>query len=193
MLNSRFFLFAIAITSVILIGCDKPPIEEMSSATSAVSRAENDPDVINYAASTLSQARAALAQMQSEADAKRYDAAKQLAAEAESLAGKAISDARLAVTRAREDAENAIRLMQNSISETEQVLGEATRSQPAGVDLSQLGRDFTVARGIATEAIDAQNGSRYNEAVSKSQTVRAALSSINTRLSQSVIAVSRKK
>jgi hypothetical protein len=193
MLNSRFFLFAIAITSVILIGCDKPPIEEMHSATIAVSRAENDPDVMTYAASTLSQAREALAQMQSEADAKRYDAAKQLAAEAESLASKAISDARLAATRAQEAAENAIRLMQNSISETEQVLDEAARSRPAGVDLSQLEQDFTAARRIATEAIEAQNGSRYNEAISKSQTVRAELSSITTRLSQSVIAVSRKK
>jgi hypothetical protein len=193
MLNSRFFLFAIAITSVMLIGCDKPPIEEMHSATVAVSRAENDPDVINYAASTLSQAREALAQMQAEADAKRYDEAKQLASEAESLAGKAIDDARLAVARAREASENAIRMMQNSISETEQVLGEAARSQPAGVDLPQLEQDFTAARGVATEAIEAQNGSRYNEAISKSQTVRAVLSSITTRLSQSVIAVSRKK
>lgn len=193
MLNLRFCLFAIIVTAVTLAGCAKPPTEEMENAIAAVSRAENDPDVINYAAPALARAREALAQMQSEADAKRYNEARRLAGEAQSLAEKAVSDARSAIARAREEAENAIRLMQNSISETEQVLSDAARSKPAGVDLPQLEQEFTDARGVATQAIEAQNGNRYGEAVDKSRAARSALSSITSSISQSVIASSRKK
>ncbi|MDR1148233.1 MAG: DUF4398 domain-containing protein [Spirochaetaceae bacterium] len=193
MLNLRFLLVTLFIAAVSLTGCAKPPTEEMNNAIAAVSRAENDPDVVNYAAPSLARARETLAQMQAEADAKRYDAAKRLAADAQALAEKAVDDGRAAVARAREESENAIRLMQNSLSETEQVLTDASRSKPAGVNLPQLEQDFEDARGIASQAVAAQSGNRYSEAVDKSQTVRAALSSITSRLSQSVISVSRKK
>jgi hypothetical protein len=193
MLNLRFLLVTLFIAAVSLIGCSKPPTEEMNNAIAAVSRAENDPDVVKYAAPSLARAREALAQMQAEADAKRYDAAKRLAADAQTLAEKAVNDGRAAVARAREESENAIRLMQNSLSETEQVLSDASRTRPAGVNLPQLEQDFEDARGIAGQAVAAQSGNRYSEAVDKSQTVRAALSSITSRLSQSVISVSRKK
>jgi hypothetical protein len=193
MLNLRFLLVTLVIAAVSLAGCAKPPTEEMNNAIAAVSRAENDPDVINHAAPSLARAREALAQMQTEADAKRFDAAKRLAADAQSLAEKAVSDGRAAVARAREEAENAIRVMQSSISETEQVLSDASRSKPAGVDIPQLERDFADARGIASQAVEAQNGNRYSEAVDKSQVVRTALGSITSRLSQAAISVSRKK
>ncbi|MDR0410227.1 MAG: DUF4398 domain-containing protein [Spirochaetaceae bacterium] len=193
MIKCKYVFFAVLIAAAVLAGCAKPPVEEMNDAIAAVSRAENDPDVINYAANALLRAREALAQMQSEADAKRYDAARRLAGDAQDLAEKAISESRAAASRIREDAENAIRAMQNALDETDQTLSNARRSRPAGVNITQLDNDFTAARDDADRAVIAQTESRYREAIDTSQRVRAALSSITSSLSQTVISASRKK
>jgi hypothetical protein len=158
-----------------------------------VSRAENDPDVVNYAANALARAREALSQMQSAADAKRYDEARRLAADVQALAEKALSDSRAAALRVREEADGAIRAMQNAINETDQTLTDARRSRPAGVNVNRLEEDFAKARATAEQAVLAQTESRYREAIEKSQNVRAALSAISSSLSQTVMGASRKK
>lgn len=193
MIRLKYVFLIFIVGTVLLAGCAKPPVEEMNNAVAAVSRAENDPDVVNYATNALARAREALSQMQAEADAKRYDNARSLAADAQSLAEKAISDSRAAALRIREEADSAIRAMQNAISETEQTLNNARRSRPAGVNVNQLDRDFANARGTADQAVIAQTESRYREAIDKSQAVRSALSAITSSLSQTVIAASRKK
>jgi hypothetical protein len=193
MIKFQYALFIFVIAAASLIGCAKPPVEEMNNAIAAVSRAENDPDVVNYAANSLLRAREALAQMQGEADAKRYDAAKRLAGDAQTLAEKAISDSRAAALRVREEAETAVRAMQNALTETNQTLNDAHRSRPAGVNITQLDQDFAAARNDADQAVIAQAESRYREAVDTSQRVRAALSAITSSLSQAVISTSRKK
>jgi hypothetical protein len=192
MLKIKYLVFTL-VAAVVFTSCAKPPVEEMNNAIAAVSRAENDPDVINYAANALARAREALAQMQTEADAKRYDSAKRLAADAQSLAEKAVSDSRAAALRARDEADSAIRAMQSAITETDQTINNARRSQPAGVNIDRLEQDFANARGTADQAVIAQTESRYREAIDKSQTVRAALSAITSSLSQTVIASNRKK
>ncbi|MDR2659835.1 MAG: DUF4398 domain-containing protein [Spirochaetaceae bacterium] len=189
----KYGFLAIIIAAVCFAGCAKPPIEEMNNAIAAVSRAENDPDVINYAATVLARAREALAQMQVEADAKRYDAAKRLASDAQALAERAISDSRAAAQRIRGEAENAIAAMQNAITETEQNLSNARRSRPAGVNINQLDQDFANARSEGEQAIAAQAESRYREAIDTSQRVRSSLSAITSSLSQTVLSNSRKK
>jgi hypothetical protein len=193
MIRLKYVFLTFIVVTALVTGCAKPPVEEMNNAVAAVSRAENDPDVVNYATNALARAREALSQMQAEADAKRYDNAKNLAADAQSLAEKAISDSRAAALRIRDEADSAIKAMQNAISETEQTLNNARRSRPAGVDINKLDRDFAGARSTADQAVIAQAESRYREAIDKSQTVRSALSAITSSLSQTVIAASRKK
>ncbi|MDR2795118.1 MAG: DUF4398 domain-containing protein [Spirochaetaceae bacterium] len=193
MIRLKYGFLAFIVATALFTGCAKPPLEEMNNAVAAVNRAENDPDVVNYAANALARAREALTQMQAEADAKRYDNAKRLAADAQALAEKAVSDSRAAALRIRDEADSAIRAMQSSLSETEQTLNDARRSHPAGVNIDRLDQDFANARGTADQAVIAQTESRYREAIDKSQTVRAALSAITSSLSQTVIAASRKK
>ena len=193
MIRLKYGFLAFIVVTALLTGCAKPPLDEMNNAVAAVSRAENDPDVVNYAANALARAREALSQMQAAADAKRYDDAARLAADAQSLAERAVSDSRTAAARIRDEADSAIRAMQSAISETEQTLNNARRSRPAGVDINRLDRDFAGARGTADQAVIAQTESRYREAIDKSQTVRSALSAITSSLSQKVMAASRKK
>jgi hypothetical protein len=69
------------ILGLILTACAKPPTEEMDNALAALTRAENDPDAVMYAANLIARARSALTQLQAEAAAKRYDAARTYAQE----------------------------------------------------------------------------------------------------------------
>jgi len=98
-------IFCMALVLAMLaIGCAKPPTEDMNNAAEAVTRAENDKDAVTYAFNSITRAKDALARMNVEADAKRYDAAKSYAAEAIAAAERAIADGRAGAERARNEA-----------------------------------------------------------------------------------------
>ncbi|GMO47423.1 MAG: hypothetical protein Ta2G_02860 [Termitinemataceae bacterium] len=183
----------ISIAALTMTACGKPPLDEMNNAVAALSRAENNPDVPIYAAGSLSRARAAVESMQSESDGRRYDAAKQLAEEAIILSEKAISDAQTAIARSKEDAQNAIESLDAAINEADQTIKDARRSGQKGIDFSEIGKEFEAAKLNAEEAKLANADRKYREAIDKSQNARGQLTSITSKLSQTVIATNRKK
>jgi hypothetical protein len=174
-------------------GCAKPPTEEMDRAREALTRAENDPDAVLYAADSLSRARDALTRMQTEAAEKRYDAARTYAQETISAADKAISDGRAAALRAKDDAASLMSLLTASVKETEGAINAARQVKNSSLDFEALSRDFESARRTFDQAQVSAAAGNYKDAMEKGQTVRAALSGINARLSEAVMAVSRKK
>ncbi|MDR1231617.1 MAG: DUF4398 domain-containing protein [Spirochaetaceae bacterium] len=180
------------IGTVVITACAKPPTEEMEAARTAVARAENDPDVAIYAVSTLARAREALASMEAEALAKRYDSARNYAAEAVSNAEKAINDARTAMTRAREDSANAMNALRNAITETDTAVTQG-KSNKLPLDWNQIDNDFEDAQTVAGEAEAAQADSRYRNAVELANTARTTLSAITSQISGASLAQTRKK
>jgi hypothetical protein len=177
---------------VVITACAKPPTEEMEAAREAVARAENDPDVAVYTVSTLSRAREALASMEAEALAKRYESALNYAAEAVTNAEKAINDARAAVARAREDSANAMNALRNAIVETDTAVSQG-KSNRLVLDWDQVDRDFADAQTIAGEAEAAEAANRYRNVVELSNTARTALSAITSQIAGASLAVTRKK
>ncbi|GMO28536.1 MAG: hypothetical protein Ta2F_03920 [Termitinemataceae bacterium] len=176
-----------------MFSCAKPPTEEMNNAIAAVARAENDKDVPTYAPNSLSKAREALTNMQTEADAKRYDSAKNLAEEAVRLAEKAVSDSKLALSRAKDDAAVAVAALEDAVSETDQNIKDAKKSGQRGIDFVQVDQDLADAKVVVDEAVAANNDSKYKEAIGKSQQARSQLGNITSRLTQTVIQTNRKK
>jgi hypothetical protein len=192
LLPSSLLLGAL-ILGFMFAGCAKPPTEEMEAAALAVTRAENDGDAVNYGGTSLVRAREALLRMQDEAAAKRYDAAKTLAAEAVNAAEKAISDGRAGASRARQEAANLVNGLRLPLAETGEAIGAARQSGAIELDFEGLDRDYDAALRTAGEAETSLAGNNYQEAVDKSQTVRSALSDINNRLANASQAVFRKK
>jgi hypothetical protein len=187
------FMAVSVITGAILITtCVKPPEVEMEAARTAVTRAENDPDVPVYAASILARAREALSNMEAEAAAKRYDSARNYATEAQTAAEKAINDARAAVNRARDDSANALNALRNAVEETDSAIAQGKKNNLA-LDWNKVDSDFLSAQGIAGEAEAAAAASRYREVVERSNTARTALSSITSQISSASFMVTRKK
>jgi hypothetical protein len=178
---------------LLVSGCAKPPTEEMDNAASAVTRAENDPDAVTYAASTLSRARDALSRMRSEAESKRYDSAKSFAAEAISAAEKAIADGRTAAARAREEAASLLGQVKTSLEETGKSLENAKTVQGIVLDFNALDQDYDSARRTTAQAEASLAGNNYQDSADKSRTARGMLSIIDSKISGAAISVSRKK
>ncbi|MDR0877485.1 MAG: DUF4398 domain-containing protein [Treponema sp.] len=179
--------------ALVLGACAKPPTEEMNNAAAAVTRAENDADAVTYAGSTLSRARDALSRMQTEADSKRYDAAKTYAAEAIAAADKAIADGRSGAARARDEAAALVDSLRPAIAETEQTIRSAQTRGNVQVDFTAVNQDFDAARRTADQAAISLAGNNYQDALDKGRSARAGLSDINARLTSAATAASRKK
>jgi len=186
-------LICILLASLAAItGCAKPPTEEMGKAAEAVARAENDPDAVTYAGTLVTRAKDALALMHQEADAKRYEAAKTHANEAITAAERAINEGRATALRIKDQATNLVSELPPLLMETEQGI-DAAKAAHLALDYNSVNRDFNSAQRNTDQAQLALSGSRYQDAISLSNTVRAGLNGINQQLSNAAMAVSRKK
>ena len=173
-----------------MAGCAKPPEEEMQNAIEAVFRAENDPNAVLYANSTLMRARTAIQQMHAEADHKRYDAAKNFAQEAISLAERAIAEGKTGAARVTEESSSLIGNLRQEVEETERNVNGARYSQ-LKLDYNQLEKEIISAHESADKIERDQANGNYQEALQGAKDLRADLASINQRIAGA--AVVRKK
>jgi len=191
-LTSKILMCAVLVLAALVMGCAKPPTEEMNNATEAVTRAENDSDAVTYAGNSVTRAKDALARMNQEAAAKRYDAAKSYAAEAIAAAERAINEGRAGAARAKDEASALISQLKPLITETEQAIA-AARAARLAIDFYAIDRDFDTAQYNANEAQSAFNGKRYQAAIDRGRSARSGLNNINQQLSVAALATSRKK
>ena len=187
------YLFLLIALVLILAACSTPPTEEMDRARDAVTRAENNEYARLYAPDALVQAREALARMQSESDAKRYDAAKNYAAQATDIAERAIAEGRIASERARVEAVALIDSLSGPLAETSSNLNNAKDVQAIKLDFSELSKDMETAYRTyddARQSIQAQN---FSNAIMQGETVRSILANINSQLTGGAVVASRKQ
>ena len=177
----------------VFAACATPPIDDMNRAQDAVLRAENDANAVNYASPTLLQARDALSRMQAEADARRYDAARNLAIEAINHAERAIADGRAAEIRAREEAENVIRNLEELMTQTSNAINNARQVPNLQIDFNAISREMDLAQRAFDETRQSFQAGNYRDVISRGQIIRSILSDINSRLAEAVQATSRKQ
>ena len=181
------------VLAMILAACATPPTEEMNKAQDAVTQAENDANAVTFAPNTLVRARDSLTKMQEEANSKRYDAAKNFAADAITNAEKAIADGKTGAARAREEAENLLNSLAGPLAETTSALDAAQKVNNIDLDFASLLRDLDTAKSNYDEARQSLQANRYQDAIDKGQNVRSILASINARLTDATQATFRKQ
>jgi hypothetical protein len=186
-------LLAALVMGMIFMACATPPTEDMNKAADAVTRAENDSDAVTYAGNTLVRARDALTQMQSEADSKRYESAKNYAGEAIAAAEKAIADGKTGAARAREEASNLLNTLRPEIAQTENDLTAAKAVPRIQLDTKALDQDLADAKSAFADANSSLSANNYRDAVAKAQPVRPLLSGIRSSITDATQALSRKK
>jgi hypothetical protein len=180
-------------TTLFWAACAKPPLAEMDAAESAVIRAESDSDAAVFSGSSLVRAREALALMREEAASKRYEAAKNYAAEAIAAADKAISDGRAASARARQEAAVLLATVKASLEETGQAIGNAKTVENIDLDFNAVDQDFDAACRTTDQAEASLEADRYQDSMEKSRTARGILGDLSSKIAGAAVVVSRKK
>ena len=193
MKTSFTITLSVVFLALAFAACSAPPVEDMQKAQDAVIRAESDADAVAYAGNSIVRARDALTRMQNEAEAKRYDAAKNYAAEAISNAEQAISDGRAGASRAMDDAANLINSLSGPLAETAGALNAARSVEGIQLDFNSLARDLSTAQSTYDEAWQSFNADNYRDAIDKGQAVRSMLADINARITDAAIVTSRKQ
>jgi len=186
-------LFSVAVLVLTFESCLRPPTEEMNQAIEAVVRAENDPDAMLYATSTVSRAKDALVQMQTEADERRYDSAKNYAAEATAAAEKAIADGKAGAERARSDAAALLRSVEAEINETQNALNAARSVRGVRLNFTSLESTLANTRYTYDSAAQSLRNGNYPDAVTKAQSIRPILANMRSQISNAVASVSPRK
>jgi len=189
--NKYIFLSIMLVLLAAIVSCATPPTEDMNRAHDAVARAENNADAVSYAGNLVTRARQALDNMQVEADARRYEEARNLASEAISLAERAIEEGSIAAIRAREETASLLNSLGTSITETSNSL-DAARANNLDLDYAYLGSQLENARRLHNEARQDLQANQLQSAVNRANTIRSTLSAINTALTNAVQALSRK-
>jgi len=175
-----------------MAACATPPVEEMDRAHDAVIRAESDPNAVNYAGNLLVLARDALTRMQNEADARRFDAARNFAAEAINLAERAITEGGAGAARARIEAENLLNLLGGPLAETTNAVNAAQQAGNLDLDFNALAEDLELARRSYNNGRQSFAANNYNDAITLGQNARSLLLDINGRLNEAVQLAGRK-
>jgi len=182
------FISLAFVLALFVTGCARPPTEEMNNALEAVTRAENDNNVVLYAPAALARARDALRMMRQEADSRRFDAARAYAAEAIAASERAIAEGRAGAEQARREAHSLLSDLPPLIAETEQGMNAA---RVAGLDLDYdaLENALNGARESANMAVDAYASGLYGDAIARGRSARNGLIDINQRIAGAAVAV----
>jgi hypothetical protein len=178
---------------LVLSACASPPTEEMQRAQDAVIMAESDVDAVTYAGNSIIRARDALTRMQSEADSKRYGAAKEFAAEAINNAERAIAEGQSVKERSRAEAAVLLDSLQNLLAETSNALNNARGVPNILLDFDALTQDMDEVRITYDEARQSFQAGNNPDAIAKGQAVRSLLSDINSRVNNAAFATSEKQ
>jgi HEPN domain-containing protein len=175
-----------------MTGCTQPPTEEMNEAEEAVTRAENNPDAVNYAGNLVERAKESLALMYEEADAKRYDSAINYANEAIDMAERAITEGSGQAWLKKNEATSVMSSVGSQIAETEERIDKA-KAAKLPLDYGSIDNEFDSVQRTFSQARSAMNGGRYQESIFLSNNLRSSLNSINQKLGTTVMEVVRKK
>jgi len=184
------FLYIVFAVFFLILACDRPPLTEMDTAREAVFRAENDADAVQYAGGTLMRARDALRNMQTEADSKRYDSARNYANEAIAAAERAINDGRTGAQRAAAESSSIVSGLRSEIDETSRNVNGARYSQMV-LDYDDLDRRIVNAHNTADLAQANQAAGRYQDAIDNARTVRSDLANVNQLVANAAVVLKK--
>jgi hypothetical protein len=190
----KYLKWIIPLALVVALGaCAKPPQAEIDAAKAAVAKAAKNVDVQAYAAESLRKAQTALAQMQSELDAKRYDKVKILAQEAAAAAEKAISDAGTNKERAKSEAAALIEAVKKAIPEAENTIASAKKVRGLKLDLKALAKELDDQKTALAEVEKIFQAGDFNGARNKAAVIQAKIADLQRTVSSGVQAASKKK
>jgi hypothetical protein len=174
-----------ALTLVMLVGCSKPPEQEMTSATQAIDSAkmaeaqDYAPDAYRVAMDTLNTAMA----MKKEADAKfalfrNYGKSKAMFVRAQALANDASTKAQAEKERVKLEVTDMMTQAKALLDSTNAALKKAPRGKGSKADIELIKTDLAAATTAYDEANADFTAGKYKTAKAKLEAMMAKCRSI---------------
>lgn len=166
-----------------LVACQKPPQAEVDAAKAALDIAAQNPDVAAYVPNELQAAQDRLNRLQAELDAqaakgalsRKYDAAKNMALEAQAAAEGLAAEAQAAKEQTKAEAMTLLNDLRVSVPEAEQGLAQARRVRGISLDFKGLTASLAQAKAEVAAAEDAYNRGDYITAKATAAAVKGSL------------------
>jgi hypothetical protein len=166
-----------------LAACSKPPQAETDAAKAALDAAVQNPDVTAYASDELQAARDRLAQLQAELDAqeakgtlsRKYDAARNMALEAQAAAESLATQAATAKEQTKAEAMTLLNDLRITVPEAEQGLAQARRVSGVRLDFRSLAASLAQAKAEVAAAENAYSNGDYVTARATAAAVKGSL------------------
>jgi small-conductance mechanosensitive channel len=163
--------------------CSKPPQAEIDAAQAAVVTAAQNPDVAAYAPDALQAARDRLARLQAELDAqaakstmsRKYDAARNMALEAQAAAENLAVEATAAKEQTQAEAMTLLNDLRLAVPEAEQGLAQARRVPGIRLNFTSLSASLAQAKREVAAAEDAYANGDYITARATAGAVKGSL------------------
>ena len=151
-----------------VVGCPKPPTQEMDAAKAAILKARNaEADV--YAPETFRQATSALADAENKVTAEDYEGAKASALRATELAVRSTTEADTGKNQTRNEAQAIINRISSGLTDARSALNAAPRGKGADEDLDQLNSDLGQAEGSLNDARNNLSASKFKDALTQAR------------------------
>jgi hypothetical protein len=166
-----------------LAACSKPPQAEVDAVKAALDSAVQNPDVGAYAPDALRAAQDRLAQLQAELDAqaakgalsRKYDAARDMALEAQAAAEDLATQAATAKEQTKAEAMTLLNDLRVTVPEVEQGLGQARRVRGVRLDFKSLAASLAQAKTEVAAAESAYENGDYATARATAAAVKGSL------------------
>ncbi len=182
------------LVAALLVGCAKPPQAEIDAAKNALSTAAASEDVKTYAPESLSSAREAASALEAEvtiqdekfALTRKYDRAKQLAADAQAAAQRAVADAQAAKERARNEASQLIADVRQAVADVKGMLDSMPKGKGTAADIAAIRSDVDGAESALTMADSTFAEGDFLDAKAQAEAVMATAQRTRADIEQAI-------
>ena len=178
-----------AVVMVLVVGCAKPPQEEISATQAEMDKARQA-QAETWAANELRAADEAMNAAQTEINAqnekwiKNYDKAKELLAKAREDAAKAAEAAVAGKEQAKKDAEATLAAADTAVQTAEAALKVAPMTKDSKADLELFKNDLVTLRSTLDAAKASFGSEDYKKALESATSVKDQATSIATQLEE---------
>lgn len=176
----KFWKFGLIAFVATVIGCDKPPVEQIATAQAAVESAQaaEAPEYAQQAFNTAKDSlNAALSAKEAEDKAwfKNYDAVRKSLANVEVLAKDAVAKSEANKAALRSEIQSVLSAVEPVLMEARTELAKAPRGKGADADLDQLNIDLSMVESAITEARGSLDAGKLNASLESAKTAQSRL------------------
>ncbi len=180
---------------VVMVGCAKPPQEDMNAAKAAIEAAQTA-GAGDYAPDSLKAAEDSQASLDAELKTQEgkfalfrsYTKAKELAAATKAAGEKAAEDAKVRKEQVKQEAQTLINEAKTGLTEAEEMLKKAPRGKGTQADLEALKGDLQGVTSSITEAESAFSAERYLDAKAKAEAAKSTIGNVKSAIEQAIAA-----